>query len=58
MTYITCIVMSDAMLKDVVQLLDEDDELQFEELHELYTTNHLIIKEFAQYLNETLLFPN
>ena len=57
MTYITCIVMSDAMLKDVVQLLDEDDEIQFEELHELYTTNHLIIKEFAQYLNETLLFP-
>ena len=50
--------MSDAMLKDVVQSLDEDDEIQFEELHELYTTNHLIIKEFAQYINETLLFPS
>jgi len=46
------------MLKDGEQFSDEDDEIQFEELHQLYTTNHLIIKEFAQYLNENLLFPN
>lgn len=58
MTIITCLVISEAMLKDGEQFSDEDDEIQFEELHQLYTTNHLIIKEFAQYLNENLLFPN
>jgi hypothetical protein len=33
MTIITCIVMSEAMLKDGEQFSDEDDEVQFEELH-------------------------
>lgn len=47
MTYITCIVTSDAMLKDGEQFPDEDDESQFEGLQQLYTTNHLIVKEFA-----------
>lgn len=55
---ITCIVMSDGLLKDNDEFSDEDDEIQFEELHQLYTTNHIVIKEFAQYLNETLLFPD
>ena len=58
MTIITCIVMSDALLKENELFSDEEDDLQFEELHKLYTTNHLIIKEFAQYINETLLFPS
>ena len=56
MTIITCIVMSEAMLKDEEEFSDEDDEAQFEELHRLYTTNHLVIKEFALHINETLLF--
>ena len=56
MTIITCIVMSEAMLKDEEEFSDEDDEAQFEELHRLYTTNHLVIKEFALYINEALLF--
>ena len=58
MTIITCIVMSEPLLKDDDRFADEDDEIQFETLHQLWTTNHLIVKEFAQYLNETLLFPN
>lgn len=56
MTIITCIVMSEAMLKEEDEFSDEDDEAQFEELHRLYTTNHLVIKEFALHINETLLF--
>ena len=56
MTIITCIVMSEAMLKDEEEFSDEDDEAQFEELHRLYTTNHIVIKEFALHINETLLF--
>lgn len=55
-TIITCIVMSEAMLKDEEEFSDEEDEAQFEELHRLYTTNHLVIKEFALHINETLLF--
>ena len=39
--------MSDALIKDIDVFSDEDDEIQFEELHKHYTTNHLIIKEFA-----------
>jgi len=57
MTIITCIVVSEALLKDGEQFPDEEDEIQFEELHQLYTTNHMIIKDFAQYVNEALLFP-
>ena len=53
---ITCIVMSEAMLKDEEEFSEEEDERQFEELHKLYTTNHLVIKEFALHINETLLF--
>lgn len=48
--------MSEAMLKDDEEFTDEEDEAQFEELHRLYTTNHLVIKEFALHINETLLF--
>lgn len=57
MTIITSIVISDALLKDGEQFPDEEDEIQFEELHQLFTTNHLIVKEFAQYINSALLFP-
>ena len=57
MTIITCIVVSEALLKDGEQFPDEEDEIQFEELHQLYTTNHMIIKDFAQYVNEARLFP-
>ena len=48
--------MSEAMLKDEEEFSDEEDEAQFEELHRLYATNHLVIKEFALHINETLLF--
>ena len=53
---ITCIVLSEAMLKDGEQFSDDEDEIQFEELHRLYTTNHLVIKEFANYINDSLIF--
>lgn len=33
MTIITSIVISDALLKDGEQFADEEDEIQFEELH-------------------------
>ena len=33
MTIITCIVVSEALLKDGEQFPDEEDEIQFEELH-------------------------
>jgi len=45
------------MLKDANLFPDEDDEIQFEEIQQLYATNHLIVKEFSTYLNNTLLFP-
>jgi hypothetical protein len=46
------------MLKDGDQFSDDDDEIQFEELHRLYTTNHLVIKEFANYINDFLIFES
>ena len=46
------------MLKDGEQFSDDDDEIQFEELHRLYTTNHLVIKEFANYINDFLIFES
>lgn len=57
MTIITCIVISQGMLKDTDLFPDEDDEIQFEEIQQLYATNHLIVKEFATYINNNLLFP-
>jgi hypothetical protein len=57
MTIITCIVISQGMLKDTDLFPDEDDEIQFEEIQQLYATNHLIVKEFATYMNNSLLFP-
>jgi hypothetical protein len=57
MTIITCIVVSQGMLKDTDLFPDEDDEIQFEEIQQLYATNHLIVKEFSTYVNNTLLFP-
>ena len=61
MTVITCIVMTDGLIKlmDERDLFDdEEDETNFEELHQLYTTNPLILKEFSEYLNEQILFPD
>ena len=57
MAIITCSVIAEPLAKDDDRFADEDDELQFDYLLQLWTTNHLIVKEFAQYLNETLLFP-
>ena len=50
MTVITCIVITDGLIKlmderDIFD--DEEDETNFEELHQLYTTNPLILKEFS-----------
>lgn len=48
MTIITSIVISDALLKNgEEQFENEEDEIEFEKIHQLYTTNHLIVKEFA-----------
>ena len=57
MTIISCIVISQGMLKDTNLFPDEDDEIQFEQIQQLYATNHLIVKEFATYINNSLLFP-
>ena len=46
--------MSEAMLKDGEIFEDEEDEIQFEELHKLYTTNPYILKEFANTVNDVL----
>ena len=37
-------------------LEDEEDEKNYEELHRLYTTNYLIIKEFALHIVEHIIF--
>ena len=57
MTTMTCIIMSQAILRDDEIFKDEEDEKNFEELHQLFTTNYLIIKEFALYLTNSLIFP-
>lgn len=44
--------MSEAMLKDGEIFEDEEDEIQFEELHKLYTTNPHILREFANSVND------
>ena len=60
MTVITCIVMSDGLIKMLDEQQDlfkvKDEEL-FEELHHLFTKDPIMLKEFAQYINQTLLFP-
>ena len=58
MTIITCIVMSQAILRDEKFLEDEEDEKNFEELHSLFATNYLIIKEFAIYIVEQMVFAD
>ena len=72
MTIITCIEISQAMVREFDKmdlnfnnlkvpkgdnfLEDEEDEKNYEELHRLYTTNYLIIKEFALYIVEHVIF--
>jgi hypothetical protein len=51
---ITCIVMSEAMLKEGEIFEDEEDEIQFEEMHKLFTTNPLVLREFANSINDSL----
>lgn len=48
---ISCIVMSDGLLKDDEEFPDEEDEYQFEQLHQLYTGNSTITADFALYVN-------
>jgi hypothetical protein len=43
MTIISCIVMSEGLLKEDEEFPDEQDEIQFEELHQLFTSNQLIV---------------
>ena len=46
--------MSDAILKGGELFQDEEDDIQFEELHKLYTTNPHILKEFAYTINDVI----
>ena len=43
--------MSDGLLKDDQEFPDEEDEYQFEQLHQLYTANQTITSDFALYIN-------
>lgn len=57
MTYISCIAMSEGIIREAEGLPDDEDDKQFEELYQLFTSNSLIIQDFAVYVNSTLLFP-
>lgn len=61
MTLLSCIVVTDGIIKQQDEgkhvFEKEEDDIIFEELHTLYTSNLLIHKEFAEYINSTLLFP-
>jgi hypothetical protein len=57
---ITCIVMSNGLVKgmeDNVIFEKEENEILFDELIQLYSSNPLIRRDFAEYINETVLFP-
>jgi len=44
-------VVTDGLLKDD-SMSDEEDEILFEELQRFYYSNPIIVKEFAQYIND------
>ena len=46
--------MSEAMLKEGEIFEDEEDEIQFEEMHKLFTTNPLVLREFANSINDSV----
>ena len=57
LTQITCWVMSEAILQNLKdQVVEEEDEYLFEILHQHYTTNPMITREFAKYINDQVLF--
>ena len=58
MTKISSIVISEAILKDLKSIDDEDDEQQFQELRLLYISNTVAIKDFVMNLSAELLFEN
>ena len=58
MTKISSIVISEAILKDLKSIDDEDDEQQFQELRLLYISNTVAIKDFVMNLSADLLFEN
>lgn len=58
MTYICSIVITNGLLKEDEEFPNESDDILFEELHQLYSSNHEIITEFAVYINNTILFPD
>ena len=47
MIIITCIIMTEAFLKEANEFSDEEDDKWFEELQQIYTSNYMVIKEFA-----------
>lgn len=42
------------MIKSGELFQDEEDDIQFEELHKLYTTNPHILREFANTINDII----
>ena len=58
MTMISSVVMSEAILKDLSAIDDEDDEQQFQELRLLYVSNTVAIKDFVVELSKKMLFEN
>ena len=57
MTNIACNVISEAILKGIDGINDEDDEQMFHEIRLLYISNNQSARDFAQHINETILFP-
>jgi hypothetical protein len=61
MVEITCLVMSNGLVKsmgDDIEIFEKEvDEILFDELLTLYSSNPLIRRDFAEYINDTLLFP-
>lgn len=58
MTMISSVVMSEAILKDLSAIDDEDDEQQFQELRLLYVSNTVAMKDFVVELSKKMLFEN
>ena len=57
MTYIPSIIIGDTVSLQKKFSSDQEEE-QFEELMQLYTTNSAIIKEFSYYLSNSFLFTS
>lgn len=58
LTVIPCIVVGETLLSQRRFKDNEDDEAEFQELLSLYTTNSNMLREFANQLIGTCLFPS